>query len=265
MKRRPRCRSSRREARRPAHAAKSVRTWQIYRQGFWTFLGLTALARGSVPLRATDHRRGRHANRPQPPHRARRPVQFRHAHGEPLRVAALHRRASKSSPRKSRQGRSPVLVEIIPPALKAWPRVAGLCVFVYGVFFLLTLFGFAILLLVATGTPSLALVFVTLGPAVSCRFVMFGRAFVKFLYWQQPAVLEETGLLESLKRSKELARSRRELPWSAAAVMARFIPSASIWFPLRLRPQRRRGMVEPDLLLSDPSRRCTIRKRSCKR
>ena len=106
------------------------------------------------------------------------------------------------------------------PPLKAWPRVAGLCVFVYGVFFLLTLFGFAILLLVATGTPSLALASRLVGASCFCRFVMFGRAFVNFLYWQQPAVLEETGLLESLKRSERARPQPTRIALVASAVMA---------------------------------------------
>jgi hypothetical protein len=42
---------------------------------------------------------------------------------------------------------------------------------------------------------------------------MFGRFFINVLFWQQFAVLENTGVVDSLRESRFLARSGRNLPW----------------------------------------------------
>jgi len=58
---------------------------------------------------------------------------------------------------------------------------------------------------------------------------LFGRFFINVLFWQQFAVLENARALDSLRESKKLARSGRDLPrfqrlmWRAAFI-------ASIWF-----------------------------------
>lgn len=104
------------------------------------------------------------------------------------------------------------LGESIGRAAKFWGRVAVLCVLVYGAFFLLLVLAFAILAMVVAGPPSLPVIIVALGLLIF-QVWMFGRLFVNFLFWQQAAVLEETGVSAALRRSKELAHSRRELPW----------------------------------------------------
>ncbi len=122
------------------------------------------------------------------------------------------------------------LGESVGRAAKFWWRVAILCVLVYGAFFLLLVLAFAILVLVVAGPPSLSVVFVALGLLIF-QVWMFGRVFINFLFWQQAAVLEDVGVTDSLRRSKEIAHSRRELPWwrrpkSRGAILA------SIWFLL---------------------------------
>jgi hypothetical protein len=97
-------------------------------------------------------------------------------------------------------------------AVKFWPRAAALCVFVYGIFFLLTLFAIAIALMIITGAQSPVLIFLALGLLV-LQVWMFGRFFINVMFWQQFAVLENTGVFESLRQSKMLARSGRNLPW----------------------------------------------------
>ena len=57
---------------------------------------------------------------------------------------------------------------------------------------------------------------------------MFGRVFVNVLFWQQAAVLEDVGVLDSLRRSREIAQSRRELPWWQRPVWRGVILS-SLW------------------------------------
>ena len=97
-------------------------------------------------------------------------------------------------------------------AVRFWPRVAALCVFVYGVFFLLILFAFLIAAMITAGASSLFVIFLALGLLV-LQVWMFGRFFVNVLFWQQFAVLENEGVVDSLRESRNLAHSGRELPW----------------------------------------------------
>jgi hypothetical protein len=58
---------------------------------------------------------------------------------------------------------------------------------------------------------------------------MFGRFFVNVLFWQQFTVLENAGFTDSLRESRDLARSGRDLPWFQRPLWrGAFI--ASIWF-----------------------------------
>jgi hypothetical protein len=62
---------------------------------------------------------------------------------------------------------------------------------------------------------------------------MFGRFFVNVLFWQQFAVLEKAGFIDSLRESRGLARSGRDLPWFQRPLWrGAFI--ASIWFAVVL-------------------------------
>jgi hypothetical protein len=109
-------------------------------------------------------------------------------------------------------GRRVVFLAALNEAVRFWPRVAALCVFVYGVFFLLAIFALAIALMVGVGGSSLLLIFFALALLV-IQVWMFGRFFINVLFWQQFAVLENAGVLDSLRESRNLARSGRNLPW----------------------------------------------------
>jgi len=62
---------------------------------------------------------------------------------------------------------------------------------------------------------------------------MFSRFFVNVLFWQQFAVLENAGFIDSLRESRDLARSGRDLPWFQRPLWrGAFI--ASIWFAVVL-------------------------------
>ena len=62
---------------------------------------------------------------------------------------------------------------------------------------------------------------------------MFGRFFVNVLFWQQFTVLENAGFIDSLRESRDLARSGRDLPWFQRPLWrGAFI--ASIWFAVVL-------------------------------
>jgi len=104
------------------------------------------------------------------------------------------------------------LADVVPRALKYWSRIALLCVLVYGAFFLLLVLALAILVMVAAGEPGFLMIFVALA-LLFFQVWMFGRVFINVLFWQQAAVLENTGAVDSLRRSKELAQSGRNQPW----------------------------------------------------
>ena len=116
-------------------------------------------------------------------------------------------------------------------AVKYWPRVAGLCIFVYGVFFLLLLFGFGLLVMAATAKGVLSAVIVL--SLLALQVWLFGRFFINVLFWQQFAVLENSTAFNSLRQSQKVARNGRDLPfyqrplWRGAFI-------ASLWFAFAL-------------------------------
>jgi hypothetical protein len=124
------------------------------------------------------------------------------------------------------------LVAVLNEAVRFWPRVATLCIFVYGVFFLLMVFGLAIAAMALAGASAVLLVLVAMGLLI-LQVWMFGRFFVNVLFWQQFAVLENAGFIDSLRESRDLARSGRDLPWFQRPLWrGAFI--ASIWFAVVL-------------------------------
>src|SRR6266481_2644627 len=126
------------------------------------------------------------------------------------------------------RGHRPSLVAVLNDAVRFWPRVAALCIFVYGVIFLLMIFGLVIAAMALAGTSSVLLILVAMGLLI-LQVWMFGRFFVNVLFWQQFAVLENDGFIDSLLQSRDLARSGRDLPWFQRPIWrGAFI--ASIWF-----------------------------------
>ena len=113
-------------------------------------------------------------------------------------------------------------------SVRFWPRVAALCIFVYGVFFLLTVFALLIAAMIVAGASSLFVIFLALALLV-LQVWMFGRFFVNVLFWQQSAVLENAGVVDSLRESRTLARSGRELPWFQRPLW-RGVFISSLWF-----------------------------------
>jgi hypothetical protein len=126
------------------------------------------------------------------------------------------------------RGHRPGLVAVLNEAVRFWPRVAALCIFVYGVFFLLMIFGLVIAAMALAGGSSVLLILVAMGLLI-LQVWMFGRFFVNVLFWQQFAVLENAGFVDSLRRSRDLARSGGDLPWFQRP-MWRGAFIASIWF-----------------------------------
>jgi hypothetical protein len=116
---------------------------------------------------------------------------------------------------------------VLNAAVKYWPRVAGLGLFVYFVFFLLIVFAAIIALMVVTSATLFSVV-LALGLLV-IQIWLFGRFFINVLFWQQFTVLENATAADALRESKNLARSGRDLPWHQRPLWrGAFI--VSIWF-----------------------------------
>ena len=203
-------------------------TVQIYRKGFFQFLGLTLLVLlPSICSQLTTAF-------VQPPQGSNVDVRSVLAAGVafltflvsivmwPVYIAGIQILTAEIA-----RGNRPSLVAMLNEAVRFWSRVAALCIFVYGVFFLLMVFGLAIAAMALAGGSSVLLVLVAMGLLI-LQVWMFGRFFVNVLFWQQFAVLEKAGFIDSLRESRDLARSGRDLPWFQRPLWrGAFI--ASIW------------------------------------
>ncbi len=125
-------------------------------------------------------------------------------------------------------GRRPGFFASLNHAVRFWPRVAALCILVYGIFFLLIVFALLIAAMIVAGGSSVLVIFLALALLV-LQVWMFGRFFVNVLFWQQFAVLENAGVTDSLRESRNLAHSGRELPWFQRPLW-RGVFIASLWF-----------------------------------
>ena len=204
-------------------------TWQIYRRGFFQFLGLTLLV--LLPWICSQLT----SAFVQPPQGSNIDVRSVLAAGFaflmsilsivmwPIYIAGIQILTAEIV-----RGNRFSLFTTLNEAVKFWPRVAGLCVFVYGVFFLLMVFGLAIAAMSLAAGSSILMALVAIGLLV-LQVWMFGRFFVNVLFWQQFAVLENAGFIDSLRESRDLARSGRDLPWFQRPLWrGAFI--SSIWF-----------------------------------
>jgi hypothetical protein len=208
-------------------------TLQIYRRGFFKFLGLTLLVLlpsvGSQLITAFV----------QPPQGSKVDMLSVLAAGVafltfilsivmwPVYIAGIQILTAEIV-----RGNRFSLLTVLNDAVRFWPRVAALCIFVYGVFFLLMVFGLAIATMSLAAGSSILMALVAMGLLI-LQVWMFGRFFVNVLFWQQFAVLENAQFIDSLRESRELARSGRDLPWFQRPLWrGAFI--ASIWFAVVL-------------------------------
>ena len=116
-------------------------------------------------------------------------------------------------------------------AVKYWPRIAGLGLFVYGVFFLLILFALGITIMVVTSSNLFSIV-LALGLLIF-QVWLFSRFFINVLFWQQFVVLENANVYQALSQSKKLARGGRDLPWYQRPLW-RGALIVSFWFAFAL-------------------------------
>jgi hypothetical protein len=129
-------------------------------------------------------------------------------------------------------GRRPGFFPLLNEAVKSWPRVALLCVFVYGSYIFWTVLPVVIILAVALSGPSWISFFIGL-LALAFQVWIIGKLFINFMFWQQFAVLEGADAGTALRQSKELARGRRDLPWYQRPKW-RGVFLASLWFAVVL-------------------------------
>jgi hypothetical protein len=208
-------------------------TFQIYRKGFFQFLGLTLLVLlPSICSQLTTAL-----------------AETAHASAGDLRVLAggafaflmfvlsiamwpVYVAGIQILTAEIASGRRPGLIAALNEAVRFWPRVAALCIFVYGVFALLMLFGLLIAGIALAGGSSLLLVLFAMALLV-LQVWMFGRFFVNVLFWQQFAVLENAAFIDALRDSKNLAHSGRDLPWVQRPLW-RGALVASLWCALVL-------------------------------
>jgi len=116
---------------------------------------------------------------------------------------------------------------VLNAAVKYWPRVAGLGLFVYGVFFLLILFAAGIAVMVVTSSTLFSIV-LALG-LLAFQVWLFGRFFINVLFWQQFTVLENANAADALRESRNLARSGGDLSWYQRPLW-RGAAIVSLWF-----------------------------------
>ena len=204
-------------------------TFQIYRKGFFQFLGLTLIVLlPSICSQLTTAL-----------------VQTAHGSDGNLRILAggsfaflmfvlsiamwpVYVAGIQILTAEIAGGHPPRLVAVLNDAVRFWPRVVALCIFVYGVFFLLMLFGLVIAGIALAGSTSLLLVLFALALLI-LQVWMFGRFFVNVLFWQQFAVLENAPFIDSMRHSRNLARSGQDLPWFQRPLWrGAFV--ASLWF-----------------------------------
>src|SRR5213082_3344269 len=122
-------------------------------------------------------------------------------------------------------------LSVLNGSVKYWPRVAGLGLFVYGVFFLLILFALGIAIMVVTSATLFSIV-LALGLLVF-QLWLFCRFFINVLFWQQFTVLENATASDALRESRKLARSGRDLSWYQRPLW-RGALIVSIWFAFAL-------------------------------
>jgi GYF domain 2 len=117
--------------------------------------------------------------------------------------------------------------DLLRRVLPFWPRVALLCLFVYGSYFFWTALPLAAILGIALAGPSVLSLFLLL-LLLAFQVWMTARLFTNFLFWQQFAVIGQSNITDTLRQSKELGRSGSDRSWYQRPLW-RGAVLASIW------------------------------------
>src|SRR6266487_5645435 len=206
-----------------------IETFRIYRKGFLRFLGLTLLiAVPSLCAQLTSFTLSPSPNM-EMDFRTLAAAGFSFCMmllslaAWPLFIAGIQILTADLA-----AGHSVKMFSLLQNALKFWPRVAVLCILVYGAYFFWTVLPVGVILMISLAGPSVLFFFLAL-LVLAFQVWIVGRLFINFLFWQQFAVLERSDAGNALHQSKELARSRRNFPWFRRP-MWRGVFIASIWF-----------------------------------
>jgi len=206
-----------------------LETFQIYRKGFLQFLGLTLLI--AVPSLCAQLTSSAFGASPNVEMDLRTVLAGAFAFcmlllslaAWPIFIAGIQILTAELA-----AGHTIKMSSVLRNALSFWSRIAMLCIFVYGAYIFWTALPLLIIWMIMTGPLSLLSILLVLA-LLAFQVWIIGRLFVNFLFWQQFAVLEGAGLADSLRGSKNLARSGRDLPWFQRPLW-RGVFIASIWF-----------------------------------
>ena len=128
-------------------------------------------------------------------------------------------------------GRAIQLRDLFQRACGIWPRVAKLCVAVYGAYIFWTVVPVLAILSLAAASSIFSLLLALL--VLAFQVYMAGRLFINFMFWQQTSVLGGLDGFEALRESRELARSRKDAP-RLQRPLYRGAILASLWLLLLL-------------------------------
>src|SRR5947199_1702309 len=123
--------------------------------------------------------------------------------------------------------------ELLRRAANFFPRFARLSLIVYGSYFLCTAIPVAIILSLASESPTILSLLLAL-LILAVQVIMVARLWVNFLFWQQSAYISNLEGAAALRESKMLARSQRR-PRKSTRPLCRGALLASLWVLLVLR------------------------------
>jgi hypothetical protein len=107
-------------------------------------------------------------------------------------------------------GRSIRFADLLRRTINFWPRIGRLCLFVYGSYIFWTLLPILVITALASAGTVIMLLLALL--ALASQVYVAGRLFINFMFWQQACTIGQLESVDALRESKELARSRTELP-----------------------------------------------------
>lgn len=201
--------------------------WQVYRKGFWRFFLLALLVSGpsfflqiAAPFLERPEKAGQ------------LPIVIGAAVvvfvmivllviGWPFSLAGLQLLSADLL-----EGRNPGVRNVLARSKLLWTRMFTLALIVYGSYLLWTVIPLLVALSLTTSGSAGALLIVLF--LLIFTTYMVGRLFINFLFWQQAGALAGVDSMESLRESKDLARSGTERPrlerplWRGAII-------ASLW------------------------------------
>src|SRR5438067_12019222 len=122
--------------------------------------------------------------------------------------------------------------ELLRRAANFFPRFARLSLIVYGSYFLCTAISVAIILSLASESPTILSLLLAL-LILAVQVIMVARLWVNFLFWQQSAYISNLEGAAALRESKMLARSQRR-PRKSTRPLWRGAFLASLWVLLVL-------------------------------